>query len=111
MPIYEYACDACGKKTEVIQGMNEKPLKVCPHCGEKKLKKLMSAPAIQFKGSGFYITDYASGDRKSGGKKAEGEKSEGAGKAEKADKAEKSESAGKSEKVEKKADKKKKSAD
>jgi putative FmdB family regulatory protein len=110
MPIYEYACDACGKKTEVIQGMRERPLRVCPHCGERKLKKLMSAPAIQFKGSGFHITDYASADRTAGLKKSEGEKSDSSSSA----KPEKSESAGKSEKVEKKsekAEKKKKSAD
>ncbi len=109
MPIYEYACDACGKKTEIIQGMNERPLRACPHCGEKKLKKLMSVPAIQFKGSGFHITDYASADRTAGMKKSEGEKSESPVKA---DKAEKSETAGKFEKVEKKpekAEKKKKS--
>jgi len=116
MPIYEYACDACGKKTEVIQGMSEKPLKVCPHCGQKKLKKLMSVPAIQFKGSGFYITDYASGDRTSGAKKAESEKSAAGASSPKSEKSEggKSETAGKSEKVEKKpekAEKKKKSAD
>jgi len=60
MPIYEYVCQSCGKKTEVLQGMREKPLKICPHCGGK-LKKAFSAPAIQFKGSGFYITDYARG--------------------------------------------------
>jgi putative FmdB family regulatory protein len=105
MPIYEYVCDACGKTTEVIQRMKAAPLRICPHCGGKKLKKAFSAPAIQFKGSGFYITDYAGGDRKSGAKKAEGEKADASGKAEKAEKAEKSESAGKSEKVEKKAEK------
>ncbi len=115
MPIYEYRCGACGKKTEVIQGMNEKPLRVCPHCGEKKLKKLMSAPAIQFKGSGFYITDYARGSSEASGKKSEGEKADIAGAAEKSEKAapkaEKSESAGKSEKVEKKADRRRKGGD
>ena len=60
MPLYEYVCQSCGKKTEVLQGMKERPLKVCPHCGGK-LKKAFSAPAIQFKGSGFYTTDYARG--------------------------------------------------
>lgn len=60
MPIYEYVCQSCEKKTEVIQRHSEKPLKICPHCGGK-LKKAFSAPAIQFKGSGFYITDYARG--------------------------------------------------
>lgn len=61
MPLYEYVCQKCGRKTEVLQRMNERPLRICPHCGGKKLKKAFSAPAIQFKGSGFYITDYARG--------------------------------------------------
>ena len=61
MPLYEYVCQGCKRKTEVLQRMNERPLRICPHCGGKKLKKAFSAPAIQFKGSGFYITDYARG--------------------------------------------------
>ena len=106
MPLYEYVCGSCKKKTEVIQRVNEAPLKVCPHCGGK-LKKAISAPAIQFKGSGFYITDYARGSSSGGesGEKSSGEKSES-----KSDKSDKSEKAGKSEKVEKKADKKEKKA-
>ena len=76
MPIYEYVCGSCKKKTEVIQGVNDAPLKVCPHCGGK-LKKAISAPAIQFKGSGFYITDYPKGEKgtapKSDGGKADRE--------------------------------------
>jgi putative FmdB family regulatory protein len=62
MPIYEYACQKCEKRTEAIQRVGEKPLRICPHCGGR-LKKLASAPAIQFKGSGWYVTDYAGGDR------------------------------------------------
>lgn len=58
MPIYEYVCGACGRKTEAIQRVGEKPLKICPHCGGK-LKKAFSAPAVHFKGSGWYVTDYA----------------------------------------------------
>src|SRR5215471_6075651 len=58
MPLYEYVCQSCGKKTEVLQRLNERPLKICPHCGGR-LKKAISAPAIQFKGSGWYVTDYA----------------------------------------------------
>lgn len=58
MPIYEYACGACGRKTEAIQRVGEKPLRICPHCGGK-LKKAFSAPAVHFKGSGWYVTDYA----------------------------------------------------
>src|SRR5262252_3315897 len=60
MPLYEYDCQACRKRTEVIQSFSEKPLKICPHCGKKALKKAISAPAIQFKGSGWYVTDYGS---------------------------------------------------
>ena len=102
MPLYEYVCGSCKQKTEVIQRVNDAPLKVCPHCGGK-LKKAISAPAIQFKGSGLYITDYARGSSESSTKKSEsGEKSEA--------KSEKAESAGKSEKVEKKAEKKEKKA-
>ena len=60
MPLYEYVCQDCKRKTEVLQRIKERPLRICPHCGGK-LKKAFSAPAIQFKGSGFYITDYARG--------------------------------------------------
>src|SRR6266496_6349456 len=60
MPIYEYLCQSCGKKTEVIQRLKERPLRICPHCGGK-LKKAFSAPAVHFRGSGFYTTDYARG--------------------------------------------------
>lgn len=60
MPLYEYVCQDCKRKTEVLQRMRERPLKICPHCGGK-LKKAFSAPAIQFRGSGFYTTDYARG--------------------------------------------------
>jgi putative FmdB family regulatory protein len=58
MPIYEYVCATCGRKTEAIQRVGEKPLRICPHCGGK-LKKAFSAPAVHFKGSGWYVTDYA----------------------------------------------------
>lgn len=60
MPLYEYVCQDCDRKTEVIQQVGARPLKICPHCGGK-LKKAVSAPAIHFKGSGFYTTDYARG--------------------------------------------------
>jgi putative FmdB family regulatory protein len=58
MPIYEYACEKCGKRIERIQKVSDLPCKKCPHCGGP-LRKLVSSPAIQFKGPGFYITDYA----------------------------------------------------
>ena len=108
MPIYEYVCAKCGQKTEVIQRVGEAPLKVCPHCGGR-LKKAISAPAIQFKGSGWYVTDYARAQKESGsGAKADtegGEKS--AEKTEKAEKPVDSEKVSKSEKPSSKSDKKK----
>ena len=64
MPLYEYKCLKCGRKTEKIENMSGPHLKKCPHCGGK-VEALISAPAIQFKGSGWYVTDYAS--KKSGG--------------------------------------------
>ncbi len=58
MPLYEYQCDACAHRFEVIQQYKDAPIDICPKCGGT-VKKLFSSPAIQFKGSGFYITDYA----------------------------------------------------
>jgi putative FmdB family regulatory protein len=65
MPLYEYQCDTCAHRFEVIQKFSDGPIEVCPKCGGP-VKKLLSSPAIQFKGSGWYITDYAkSGSRDS----------------------------------------------
>ena len=58
MPLYEYQCDTCAHRFEVIQKFSDAPIEVCPKCGGP-VKKLLSSPAIQFKGSGWYITDYA----------------------------------------------------
>lgn len=58
MPLYEYECEACGKRFEKIQKFSDPHVDVCPNCGKGPVKKLPSSPAIQFKGSGFYITDY-----------------------------------------------------
>ncbi len=58
MPLYEYKCLKCGSSLEVIQKVNEPRLKKCPKCGGL-LKKVLSPSALQFKGSGWYITDYA----------------------------------------------------
>ena len=69
MPIYEYICEKCRKQIERIQRVSDPRCKKCPQCGGP-LRKLVSSPAIQFKGSGFYINDYA----KKSGAPAEGKK-------------------------------------
>ena len=58
MPLYEYECEKCGKHFEKIEKMGGPHLKKCPNCSGR-VERLMSAPAIQFKGSGWYVTDYA----------------------------------------------------
>ena len=60
MPIYEYQCLQCGKRTEALQKMADPHLATCEACGGE-LKRLISSPAVQFKGSGWYVTDYARG--------------------------------------------------
>jgi putative FmdB family regulatory protein len=78
VPLYEYKCVKCGRRTEKIENVNGPHLKKCPHCGGK-VESLISAPAIQFKGSGWYVTDYAgkSPSKEDGGKEEKsGEKSE-----------------------------------
>ena len=69
MPLYEYECGACGRRFELIRKFSDPQVDVCALCGEGPVNRLFSSPAIQFKGSGFYITDYA--------KKGEGGKGEG----------------------------------
>ena len=59
MPLYEYRCLTCGHVFDVIQKFSDPPVSKCPECG-KAVEKCVSSPAIQFKGSGFYITDYSS---------------------------------------------------
>jgi putative FmdB family regulatory protein len=68
MPLYEYKCDRCGKVFEVIQKFSDSPLVAHEECGGA-VERLLSAPALQFKGSGWYVTDYArNGSATSGGK-------------------------------------------
>ena len=57
MPLYEYLCASCEGRFEKIQKWSDPPIETCPKCGGK-VRKLPSSPAIQFKGSGFYINDY-----------------------------------------------------
>lgn len=70
MPIYEYQCSQCKERHEIIQRISEEPLAHCPKCGGD-MKKLFSSPAIQFKGSGFYKTDYPSSSSKAPETKSE----------------------------------------
>jgi putative FmdB family regulatory protein len=86
MPLYEYQCDACGHRFEVIRKFSDAPLETCEKCGGM-VTKLPSSPAIQFKGSGWYITDYARAGKPEGGKPEAGKSDTGkseAGKSESA---------------------------
>ena len=82
MPLYEYRCRKCKRSVEKIERVNGPHLKKCPHCGGP-VESVLTAPAIQFKGSGWYVTDYAG--KTSGG---DGAKSENGEKKEKVEKTE-----------------------
>lgn len=99
MPLYEYQCQKCGHRFERIQRFSDPLVKKCPDCGGK-VEQLLSAPAVQFKGSGWYVTDYA---KKSGGSSA---KSESDGKSDSGKETGKKESKPKAESTSKSADKK-----
>ena len=75
MPLYEYQCQQCGTRSEVLQNHGADPLTTCDKCGGE-LKRLLSAPAVQFKGAGWYVTDYA---RKSGSTGKTESKADGGG--------------------------------
>lgn len=89
MPLYEYACLKCKRHTEKIENVNGPHLKKCPHCGGK-VESVLTAPAIQFKGSGWYVTDYAK--KTAGGDSGKSDKGDKSEKAEKTEKGEKSDS-------------------
>ena len=59
MPLYEYECSQCGHRFELIRRFSDPPADTCPACGQGPLNKLLSAPAVHFKGTGWYVTDYA----------------------------------------------------
>jgi putative FmdB family regulatory protein len=79
MPTYVYICKACQKTQEIMQKITEDALTTCPLCGQKALERTIAASvAIQFKGSGFYITDYAK-DKPSNGQSGNGQSGHGCG--------------------------------
>jgi putative FmdB family regulatory protein len=75
LPLYEYQCKKCHSLMERIQKFSDPPLTVCPHCGGE-MEQLISAPAVRFKGSGWYVTDYA---KKSSSDSSKGRSSNGNG--------------------------------
>ena len=85
MPLYEYQCEACAHRFEQIQRFSDPPLTTCPEC-EGPLRKLLSSPAIQFKGTGWYVTDYAKSGKKDPADAGDSKASDGASKSEKSDK-------------------------
>jgi putative FmdB family regulatory protein len=108
MPLYEYRCKACGSTFEKIRKYSDEPVEVCDKCGKGPVQKLISSPAIQFKGTGWYITDYArksttdSGSSKSSSDKSD--KSEKSDKSDKSGKSDKGESTTKNESAAKSSD-------
>jgi len=101
VPLYEYQCKKCKHRFERIQKFSDRMVRKCPDCGGP-VEQMISAPAVQFKGSGWYVTDYASKKNTSESSSSEkAEKAENAEKAEKSEKAEKAEKAERSERAEK----------
>ncbi|MEQ1588754.1 MAG: FmdB family zinc ribbon protein [Gallionella sp.] len=63
MPIYAYACTACGLQKDVMQKMSDAPLTVCPECGAESFSKQLTAAGFQLKGNGYYVTDFRDGKK------------------------------------------------
>ncbi len=63
MPIYAYRCAACGAEKDVLQKFSDAPLTVCPVCGAESFHRVLTAPAFQLKGSGWYVTDFRDADK------------------------------------------------
>src|SRR5215467_15990532 len=75
VPLYEYQCKKCKHRFEKIRKFSDRPLKKCPECGGP-VEQLLHAPAVQFKGSGWYVTDYAGKKEPAASADGSGEKSE-----------------------------------
>lgn len=70
MPLYEYQCEACGRRFERIQKFSDPPIETCPTCGGH-VHKMVSSPAFQFKGTGWYVTDYSRKEKAGTGSESE----------------------------------------
>jgi putative FmdB family regulatory protein len=76
MPIYEYVCGACDESHDALQKISDAPLTDCPACGESSLKKKISAPGFRLSGSGWYETDFKSGNQRNLAEKKDSAKKE-----------------------------------
>ena len=103
MPLYEYQCASCAHRLEIIQKFADGPPDTCPKCGKGPLERRLSSPAIQFKGTGWYVTDYASKGKRGGG---DGESKEASSKSDSASSTSESGSSGESKKGDSKSDSK-----
>lgn len=79
MPLYEYLCKVCHHRFEKIQKFSDPLVTECPECGEDEVEKVISAPAVQFKGSGWYVTDYAKKSSSQGSSTPKSESAENKG--------------------------------
>lgn len=64
MPIYAYGCSSCGLQKDVMQKISDAPLSICPECGKATFNKQLTAAGFQLKGSGYYVTDFKNGTKK-----------------------------------------------
>ncbi|HWR36602.1 MAG TPA: zinc ribbon domain-containing protein [Clostridia bacterium] len=76
MPLYEYQCKSCQHRFEKIQKFSDPLVTKCPECGKEQVEQMISAPAVQFKGSGWYVTDYAKKNSSQGSSGSNGSKIE-----------------------------------
>jgi putative FmdB family regulatory protein len=76
VPLYEYQCKACHHRFEKIQKFSDPLVTECPECGEDEVEQMISAPAVQFKGSGWYVTDYAKKNTSQGSSSSKSESNE-----------------------------------
>ncbi|MEM9036495.1 MAG: FmdB family zinc ribbon protein [Actinomycetota bacterium] len=73
MPTYDYRCDACGHRFEMVQSIKDDPITICPNCGAEQVVKVFGVPGIAFKGSGFYKTDSRSSGSSGGNGSSSGD--------------------------------------